>query len=100
MAAPIWRSDMQDRTCAVDGCERPVDSRGWCLMHYKRWWKHGDPAVRLLPGGQRAVGEDRQPCSVDGCARTSDFGGMCRMHYYRNRKTGDVGQAASLRNRG
>lgn len=28
--------------CAVEGCERDSWARGWCLMHYKRWWKHGD----------------------------------------------------------
>lgn len=30
-------------TCAVDGCARPVLSRGWCSLHYQRWQRHGDP---------------------------------------------------------
>ncbi len=28
-------------SCAVDGCERPVKARSWCVMHYARWSKHG-----------------------------------------------------------
>lgn len=28
--------------CSVDGCERPVDSRGWCRAHYERWRVGGD----------------------------------------------------------
>lgn len=33
--------------CAVDGCERPTHSRGWCTKHYSRWRKHGDPLVAI-----------------------------------------------------
>lgn len=27
--------------CAIEGCTRPLDSRGWCTMHYHRWRKNG-----------------------------------------------------------
>jgi len=26
---------------AVDGCDRPAAKRGWCIMHYERWRRHG-----------------------------------------------------------
>lgn len=29
--------------CAIDGCDRPIDRRGWCTRHYTRWYRHGDP---------------------------------------------------------
>ncbi len=39
---------MPDYTvCSIEGCERPVDSRGWCKRHYARWSRYGDP----LAGG-------------------------------------------------
>ena len=30
-------------TCSVDGCERPVLSRGFCVPHYHRIRKYGEP---------------------------------------------------------
>ena len=32
-------------TCSVDDCARPSLTRGWCKMHYLRWWRNGDPLV-------------------------------------------------------
>jgi hypothetical protein len=34
--------------CAVEGCGRPVEKRGWCNTHYRRWLSHGDPH-KVLP---------------------------------------------------
>jgi hypothetical protein len=31
--------------CAVEGCELPVASRGWCHRHYARWRLLGDPGT-------------------------------------------------------
>jgi len=32
-----------DKQCAIDGCDRPARARGWCLAHYNRWRRKGDP---------------------------------------------------------
>lgn len=40
---------MADATCSIDGCERPVDARGWCTMHWKRWRRHGDLDYQRWP---------------------------------------------------
>lgn len=41
---PLEGADMAERTCSIEGCNRPVHNvRGWCSMHYQRWWKNGDP---------------------------------------------------------
>jgi HNH endonuclease len=34
---------VSDRTCTIDACDKAFYSRGWCLRHYKRWKRHGDP---------------------------------------------------------
>jgi hypothetical protein len=41
------------RACSIDGCGKPVDSFGWCEMHYSRWRRHGDPLVT-----SRIIGDD------------------------------------------
>jgi Recombination endonuclease VII len=32
------------RECIIEGCNRdaPAGKRGWCVLHYTRWIKHGD----------------------------------------------------------
>ena len=40
-----------NRVCSVDGCGRQVDTRGWCLPHYERWRRHGDPLAGNTPRG-------------------------------------------------
>ncbi len=33
------------KPCSVDGCDKPVDARGWCKTHYMRWWKENRKAT-------------------------------------------------------
>ena len=37
--------------CSIGGCEKTAAKRGWCHMHYARWWRHGD-ASAPGPGGE------------------------------------------------
>ncbi|WP_161790133.1 GIY-YIG nuclease family protein [Streptacidiphilus carbonis] len=32
-----------DILCEIDRCPDPAEARGWCRMHYQRWYRHGDP---------------------------------------------------------
>lgn len=55
--------------CAVEGCGKPItNSHGWCVAHYKRWWRHGSPtAGRISNGGpleflRALVGHDQDDC--------------------------------------
>lgn len=42
------------KICKVEECERNLWARGWCLMHYKHWWRHGDVSVvKCSPNGNR-----------------------------------------------
>jgi hypothetical protein len=36
--------------CAVSGCDAPFYSKSYCVKHYQRWRKHGDPTVNLARG--------------------------------------------------
>lgn len=66
-------------TCSVPECEKPVDARGWCNKHYKRWKFHGDPLHEKVI---------RSGCDTSGCERKHYADGLCNMHYQRLKKTG------------
>lgn len=69
---------MTNGTCAVDGCENPAKTRGWCNAHYKRWYKYGDPLGKPAP---RPV----KVCRIEGCDSRPTGQGMCPKHYSRLR---------------
>lgn len=36
--------------CAIEGCWRPpLVEGGWCLSHYDRWKRYGDPQAKAIP---------------------------------------------------
>lgn len=32
--------------CEIAGCDKPIKARGWCVAHWTRWHRHGDPLAR------------------------------------------------------
>ncbi len=50
---------MSNAICSIEGCERVVNSRGWCKAHYRRWLYNGDPRGQrsLLPPRGCTLGE-------------------------------------------
>lgn len=42
VVAPV-RDKPTQRTCSIEGCNRPHFGRGWCQKHYLRWRRNGDP---------------------------------------------------------
>lgn len=71
------------KVCTIEGCEAKMKSRGFCRMHYNRWYRYGDPNV--FP---RASMINRQ-CYIEECERPARSRYMCAMHYKRWRKHGD-----------
>lgn len=52
----------QAKFCSVDGCGKAARTRGYCLAHYGRFYRHGDP---LGAGGRTPKGEpERYFCEV------------------------------------
>ena len=73
--------------CTIDDCGEKVKSNGWCVKHYWRWKRTGDPlALRRPSGGRpRVIAE----CLVDGCHAQVHSKGYCGKHYLRWRRYGD-----------
>ena len=72
---------MDKRICAVPDCESQARARGWCMKHYKRWYKHGDPThvAEWSPPPQnrpRSFG-----CTVGDCDGRHFAKGFCSTHY-------------------
>jgi hypothetical protein len=57
--------------CAVDGCDKQAKLRIWCVAHYQRWLRHGDPLAGApsMPWGeaQRYYREVVIPYQGDEC---------------------------------
>ena len=69
-----WRKEDAKRphlTCTIEGCERPLKTRGWCSVHAQRYWKFGDPLKRLRKAnGEGWISRDGYPMqTVDGKER-------------------------------
>ena len=84
---------MDDATCAVVGCDRPIDRRGWCSAHYSRWKRTGDvgadiPVRQLTPS--LVAHPPGTQCRADGCGKPARALGWCSGHYERQRQKGDV----------
>lgn len=41
--------------CSVDGCEAHATARGWCDVHYGRWYRHGSMDARKRPNGEALI---------------------------------------------
>lgn len=65
---------MSDRTCAVEGCQRPYRCSGYCGLHYDRMRKTG---TTDLPTPVQRI------CQVPGCGRKHNCQGYCAAHYAR-----------------
>ncbi len=86
------------RECTIDGCTRPIESRGLCKAHYKRWLvgDRGEVLARPLRW-RKHHGEaenENTSCSVDGCEQDVFSKGYCEAHYARSRR-GESGQVLS-----
>jgi len=71
---------MSNKICSVDGCFSKVLCKGFCVKHYQRNKRHGDPLYY----------EYKSTCSIDGCNNKHVAFGYCMKHYSRYRNNGDA----------
>lgn len=71
---------LSQRKCAVEGCTRPYECKGYCALHYVRWRKGADLLAPPLRGGEPRL------CEVPGCDRRHMANGLCQLHYTRKRR--------------
>ncbi len=80
---------MEDRTCSIDGCIRPVAKKQMCTMHYHRVHRGREVGTaEPLKSPKHSI-----PCSVDGCDQPRESLGLCIMHWTRHKRTGEAGEA-------
>lgn len=78
---------MTDRLCDATDCDQPSVVRSWCLPHYRRWKRFGDPNY---VGRTRRAPEPKTSCSITGCTRSGPIiRDLCPFHYRRWRTHGD-----------
>lgn len=72
------------KTCEVIGCSRTdIYGHGYCRMHYKRFWRYGDPTYYPSRGNSKWKGEK---CFIDGCKNEVRCMGLCNRHYSLKRR--------------
>lgn len=61
------------KLCAVEGCGKTVEKRGWCNAHYARWRRSGDAnegrPLRAAPGAKADWLASHSTYSGDDCLR-------------------------------
>lgn len=66
--------------CRYPGCTEQGNGHaaalGYCPMHYKRNWTHGDPSIAL-----KVKAYNGRPCSKPGCDDVAKANGLCVNHY-------------------
>ena len=60
---------MKESTCSIPGCNRNRRTRGWCVAHYTRWQRHGDPMAtsRIVGNDQARFNSHIGPPDDNGC---------------------------------
>jgi hypothetical protein len=73
------------RTCSVEGCERPFHARNYCYRHYRRLLEHGDARedIPIVAQGNCRIfaPPEPMPCPIDGIDRETMAMVACATEY-------------------
>jgi hypothetical protein len=70
--------------CNIENCDKPVDRRGMCGMHYTRWKRHGDPHTKLRDWKPRINAQNGEKF----CAQCQTTKSVEQFHLHRGRADG------------
>lgn len=73
--------------CSVEACDQTTLAKGFCVKHYTRWKKHGDP-LKVAGRWDNHTPTPRE-CSIDGCETVIPKGSLCGKHRQRKHRHGD-----------
>ena len=76
---------MSNKSCQVEGCERPHKAHGYCATHYKQFQR----GAEIAPIIKRDYGHGLI-CSVEGCDQPEKARGLCATHYKRWQRHGNA----------
>jgi hypothetical protein len=79
------------RICKIEGCEKPVQAKGLCSMHYGRI-RNGYTDMRPEPLPRRWKPDDSRQkgiCLMPNCGESHYAKGYCRTHYDLNLRNGE-----------
>lgn len=82
---------MGQSTCSVDECNKVVECRALCPMHYQRWRKFGDVHKVTLPQERKPPRRpEKSSCPTEECNRTRQETPYCRRCMKRYKRHGDT----------
>lgn len=70
--------------CQVEGCAKPVHSKGMCSAHTTRATRYGDPLAPKLRNPNEG------DCGVEDCSQPMRKVGLCANHYAMQRTDGEI----------
>lgn len=82
---------MAKGTCSIDGCEKLVECRGWCSLHYTRFRRHGDPEAGGPPKARTAIERFADMVRIVPCGGCWEWTGATGRGYGRFRVGGRNG---------
>lgn len=69
------------KTCSIPGCGRIHCAKGFCMMHYYRFYKCNTTDLSPEPLRRHKNGKNLLKCSVESCKEPQYSSGYCRKHY-------------------
>lgn len=75
---------MASKLCSIEKCNRPHYGKSFCNLHYKRFYRYGNPNLVKLDRSHTG-----HKCKIEECTRKNHAKGYCNIHYWNLVHTGD-----------